>query len=248
MVKAAIYRKNIAHANYNCPDVQNRIQEACEALRSGAVPTVRAAADKYDLNYHTLWQRYNKGRQSVKEAHEKDKLLDRAQEEVMVEWMMFLSMVGRPICKATVRPKVYQLCGQVPGKTWIHRFLKRHPELKLGRPSGLDPKRAQAFNFKTVEDCFQRLKKVLADNNIPWENVYNMDEKGIQLGGGRRGSREKYFCPRSGRAHYKIRSAALELVTVIESCCADGSAFLPGFVFPGKSVDPENLEVDDNIW
>ncbi|KAJ4486602.1 hypothetical protein C8J55DRAFT_424560 [Lentinula edodes] len=32
------------------------------------------------------------------------------------------------------------------------------------------------------------LSNYLKDNNIPWENVYNMDEKGVQLGGGRKNS------------------------------------------------------------
>jgi len=87
----------------------------------------------------------------------------------------------------------------------------------------------------------------MKENKIPWENVYNMDEKGIQLGGGRKGNGRKYFYSREDRGSYKIRSADLELVTVIESCCADGTAFMPGFVFPGKSVDEANIDVDDNI-
>jgi hypothetical protein len=146
-----------------------------------------------------------------------------------------------------MRPKCIELCGRLPGRTWIWRFLKRHPEIKLRKPSGLDPKRAQAFNYPTVKDHFEKLTKVMKENNIPWENVYNMDEKGIQLGGGRKGDGRKYFYSREDRGSYKIRSADLELVTVIESCCADGTAFMPGFVFPGKSVDEANIEVDENI-
>lgn len=37
-------------------------------------------------------------------------------------------------------------------------------------------------------------------------------------------------------------SITFEVVTVIESCCADGTAFKPAFVFSGKSVDEENVE------
>ncbi|EDR03047.1 uncharacterized protein LACBIDRAFT_307607 [Laccaria bicolor S238N-H82] len=49
---------------------------------------------------------------------------------------------------------------------------------------GLDPKRAQAFNYTALNDHFVKLEKVIKDNDIPWENIYNMDKKGIQLGGG----------------------------------------------------------------
>ena len=35
----------------------------------------------------------------------------------------------------------------------------------------------------------------------------------------------------------------------IESCCANGTAFKPGFVFAGKSIDARgSINVDDNIW
>jgi hypothetical protein len=30
------------------------------------------------------------------------------------------------------------------------------------------------------------------ENKIPWRNIYNMD-KGIQMGGGRKGTHTKYF-------------------------------------------------------
>ncbi|KAF8150854.1 hypothetical protein B0H34DRAFT_665961, partial [Crassisporium funariophilum] len=113
---------------------------------------------------------------------------------------------------------------------------------------GLDPKCAAAFNYTTVNNYFEALKKVIDKHNIPWENIYNMDEKGLQLGGGRKGDGQKYFYSCEDWGNYKIRSAELELVTVIESCCADGTAFMPGFVFAGKSVDINNIEVHKDIW
>ncbi|KAJ3849329.1 hypothetical protein EV368DRAFT_47508 [Lentinula lateritia] len=45
--------------------------------------------------------------------------------------------------------------------------------------SGLDPKWAQAFNYTTVHHHFNLLSNYSKDNDIPWENVYNMDEKGV---------------------------------------------------------------------
>ncbi len=94
-----------------------------------------------------------------------------------------------------------------------------------------------------IIDYFEKLTKVLKDNNIPWENVYNMDEKGIQLGGGWKGDGCKYFYSCEEWGCYIIWSTNLKLVTVIESCCADGTAFKLGFVFSGKSIAIENIEV-----
>jgi len=73
------------------------------------------------------------------------------------------------------------------------RFLKWHHELVLGQPSGLDPKRAQAFNFVTCDHHFRLLSTFIAEHGVSWQNVYNMNEKAIQLGGGQKGNREKLF-------------------------------------------------------
>jgi hypothetical protein len=112
--------------------------------------------------------------------------------------------------------------------------------LKLTRGSGLDPKRAQAFNFTEVQKHFDLLKDTLKANNIPWRNVYNMDEKGIQMGGGRKGARTKYFFVKEDQMQYKMQSDDLQLVIVIDCVCADGTATIgPGFVFPGVTKHAE---------
>ncbi|KAF9033590.1 hypothetical protein BJ165DRAFT_1324339, partial [Panaeolus papilionaceus] len=104
-----------------------------------------------------------------------------------------------------------------------------------------------AFNRHTVGKHFDELTAFLKEHDIPWENIYNMDEKGIQLGGGRKGDGQKFFYSREERAAFALRSSNMELVTVIESCCADGTAPLPGFIFSGQSVNVENTEVNDDI-
>ena len=126
--------------------------------------------------------------------------------------------------------------------------MTRHPDLKLSRATGLDHKRATAFNFEAVQDFFHKFVKIKEEKDIPWENIYNMDEKGIQLGGGRKKGKKKWVFSRLDRARCKVNDGSLELVTVIESCCADGSSFAPGFVFAGKKVQVDGLDIDENIW
>ncbi|KAL7280360.1 hypothetical protein ACG7TL_005284 [Trametes sanguinea] len=131
-------------------------------------------------------------------------------------------------------------------RKWLGRFIRRHQELKLGKPSGLDPKRAQAFNEATMKQHFELLRQVMEEHNIPWEHVYNMDEKGIQRG--RRNVEQiKYVLHRSERPIYKLRSTNLELVTVIECVRADGESLKPAFIFPGKGFHKEWFEVDPDI-
>jgi uncharacterized protein (DUF111 family) len=40
--------------------------------------------------------------------------------------------------------------------------------------------------FPTIQDYFQKLKAIIEEKKIPWHDVYNMDKKGIQLGGRRK--------------------------------------------------------------
>ena len=121
----------------------------------------RMARRKYDIPEGTLRNRYNGCTQSATKAYTHQKLMGDSQEEVLVDWMIFIGVTGRPISRTTLRPKCVEICGRLPGKTWIWRFLKRHPEVNLKKGSGLDAKRAQAFNYLEVKTYFEKLMKVI---------------------------------------------------------------------------------------
>ena len=48
---------------------------------------------------------------------------------------------------------------------------------------GLNPQHVQGFNKPVVDHHFEELEKLIVTQGIPPENIYNEDEKGIQLGG-----------------------------------------------------------------
>ncbi|KAH9913220.1 hypothetical protein B0H21DRAFT_713963 [Amylocystis lapponica] len=93
-----------------------------------------------------------------------------------------------------VKARVFTLTGKTPGKNWHWKFEKRHLSLIRAKPTGLDPKRAQNFNKSNVMDFFGKLKE-LSDSfdGIPPQNLWNMDEKGIQMGGGRKRKGNKFY-------------------------------------------------------
>jgi hypothetical protein len=94
---------------------------------------------------------------------------------------------------------------------------------------------------------FDELSKIIEEKGIPMENIYNMDEKGCQRGGGKKSAQWKYFYFRKQQSKYRLRSANLELITIIEAICADGMALKPGFMFPGSSFCPEWFENHPDI-
>ncbi|KDQ05531.1 hypothetical protein BOTBODRAFT_168457, partial [Botryobasidium botryosum FD-172 SS1] len=164
-----------------------------------------------------------------------------------------------PLSRETVRAKAAKIRGDgtVPSNSWFKRYVRRNSDtLVFKKPSGLDPKRAKGFNRPTVEAHLAEFETMLREFEIPWENVYNMDEKGIQLGGGRKGSQRKFLFSREQRERYKIKSDDLELVTVIEAVCADGMAPIkPGFVLQGGDLGEwwavpgvGSVAITDNGW
>ena len=136
----------------------------------------------------------------------------------LVEWGQYLRLIGHAVNKKTIGPKVESILeGDKKGRpswSWIHYFIKRHPELKLAWGVGLDPIRAHAFNFEAVNHYFTLLRALIDKDEFLWENVYNMDEKGIQLGGGRKGDPTRYLFSKGDKAKYRLKSNDLQLVTV----------------------------------
>ena len=65
------------------------------------------------------------------------------------------------------------------GKNWARAFEKRYLELKARRYTALDWDRYNIYN--KVVHWFKVIGKVLYDQAILPENVYNMDETGVML-------------------------------------------------------------------
>ena len=234
-------------------ETEELLKEGCLHLihkkRNGIKINVKQTA--YDLNipYTTLRSRFLNIHKPAQEAHSSQQFLSPSQERLLCKWIEHLGATGRPLCKRTIQVRAQHLHSdnKQPSKNWIYAFLKRHPNIVLSSASGLDPKRAKAFNRPVVNRYFNDLNELVESQGIPIENIYNMDEKGCQRGGGKKSSRRKYLYSRKQRAKYKHRSANLELITIIEAICADGTELKPGFVFPGASFSPEWFDSHPDI-
>ena len=115
----------------------------------------------------------------VQEAHASQQFLIPSQERLLCKWIEHLGATGCPLCKWTiwVRAQHLHLDNKQPSKNWIYAFLKQHLNIVLSSASGLDPKRAKAFNRPVVNQYFDELNELVESQGIPIENIYNMDEK-----------------------------------------------------------------------
>jgi len=237
----------------NAGNTEKSLKEGCRLLtlekQKGGKINVKNTAVQLGIPYSTLYARFRNIHKPRREAHIEQQFLSPSLESVLVKWITHLGSTGRPLCKRTIRIRAQHLHpdNKRPSRNWIYLFLKRHPDIVLSTPCGFDPKRAKAFNRPVVSRYFDELTKLAESLGIPLQNIYNMDEKGCQRGGGKRSSRRKYFYSRRQRTKYKHRSANLQLITIIEAICADGTALKPGFVFPGSSFCPEWFEKHPDI-
>jgi hypothetical protein len=190
----------------------------------------------YQVPRGTLTDRFN-GKLTRKAAHEHEQLLTAAQEEVLVQWIKTMAKRGLPVTPMLVRDRVADIIGGPVGESWVDRFKERHKDdLKVKWTTGLEKCRAECLNPTLVNEFYDLLEQVVADYNIPSENIWNMDEKGIQLGVGKK---VKAFVDRDQKTLYSVEDGNRELVTVIEAVCADGEALPPSVIFQGVKRDVE---------
>lgn len=221
---------------------EERIQLALDAIiRNGYRPngrpwlSLREAAKVYSVSKSTLTARFH-GRKTRQEAHEQERNLTYAAESALVEWIQEMGRRGIPLHASAVAEHASNISGERIGEHWVQRFRSRHPELKAKWTTGLEKCRAQSLNHAAVTDFYKTTQEAIKKYNIPEENIYNMDEKGIQLGVG---ARVLALVDRDQKTVQQVEDGNRELVTVIECVCADGTAIHPLVVFKGVRRDLE---------
>jgi hypothetical protein len=103
-----------------------------------------------------------------------------------VKWIKIQGHCGVPMTYALVGQCAEAILSWHIGGSWPKQFCKCHLDLKMKKTTGLEKAQAKALNQFTVNEFFDMLIEVIKEYNILPRNLYNMDEKGIQLGIGAR--------------------------------------------------------------
>ena len=200
-----------------------RIQGALQELmaRKPKVTSVAAVACHYNVPYDALYSWHKYKHKSHSKAQVDQQLLTKAQEETLSMWIKYMGMRGQPISKQSLHIKVSEISRvlqekerktgkqQLPGKNWVYVLLDHYPGLSLKWLTGLDPLCAQNFNPTVVSQHFKLLGDFLRTYDIPWDNIYNMDKKGIQLGGGRRLTAPSIYIHKNKRHGWRYKAQTL---------------------------------------
>jgi len=137
-------------------------------------------ATQYEIPQSTLTDWWN-GTPTRKEGHAHKLLLTAAQEDVLVEWVKVMGRQGIPLNATSITDYVADIAGRDVGESWVRHFNACHPDLKVKWSATLEKWRATSLNPALVNEFYDLLEDTIKRYNIPPENIYNMDEKGIQL-------------------------------------------------------------------
>ena len=108
--------------------------------------------------------------------------------------------------------------------------------MKAKWTTGLEKCRAQSLNPAAISGFYDVLESLVEEYQITEENMYNMDEKGVQLG---IGGCVRALVDRDQKSVNQVDDGNRELITIIECVCADGTVIWPSAVFKGAC---RNLE------
>ncbi|KAG8841380.1 hypothetical protein FRB96_007838 [Tulasnella sp. 330] len=224
------------------PSSEERMEAAVEAVvssglkRNGkdSVLSHQAAAKEFQVDRSTLKRRCNGGKTRA-EAHGGQQLVSVGAELALKEFIKAVGPRGIRVTTALMAALVYDICGKTVGKNWSYRFRGRHRDLKARWTIPLEVKRRQALNRHNVGGFFDLLEAIQLMYAIPPENIYNMDEKGVQLGIG--DAHQRVLVDRDQKYVNMLTNGNKEMVTVLETLCADGTAtIVPYYIYQGVRI------------
>lgn len=122
---------------------------------------------------------------------------------------------------------------QGPTSSWFRRFKKRQ-KLSVRTPENKSVARYNAEDGEIRQDLFQKYVKIVDENNLSPQQIFNMDETGFQLVA--KGS--KVVAKKGSRCVY-VRVSGERSETISAASCgnAAGTVIIPPFfIFKGQSL------------
>ncbi|CEJ62228.1 hypothetical protein PMG11_10734 [Penicillium brasilianum] len=218
---------------------EGKILLALSDLQEGRIQSIRAAAKLYDIPRSTLQDRAD-GRLSRVDKPPNGRKLTQLEEDSLVEWIFSMDKRGAAPRKATIREMANILLaarGSHPSPTvgvkWPDNLISRRPNLRMRASIRYDYQRALNEDPKLLREWFLTVQRVIDENGIQPEDIYNFDETGFAMG---LISTQKVVTRAEmyGNGRRLLQPGNREWVTAIEAISADGYSLPPCVIFKAK--------------
>ena len=218
--------------------IEGRISLALQAYIHHQVPSLRAAANVYDVPFESLRKRHIGILPRVSTLANSRKL-NISEEQLLVQKILQLSNEGFPPQQAIVRDIANIMLrskqptnSQRVGINWVTKFVKRHPQLSSVYNRKFDYQRAECQDPELISLWFKLVGDTITKYGVTDEDIYNFDETGFQMGVIST-SKVITTSERKGRPR-TTQPGNRKWVTVIEAVNAKGWAIPPFVIFDGK--------------
>jgi len=232
---------------------EEKMQKAIEAVKDNTLGLNKAA--KFFCVPKATLQRHVHG--TNKRAREGMKSLGRSTdlpleiENDLVEHILLLESRFYGLTRTSLLSLAFQIAeinnistrfnteSRRAGKEWLRRFLLRHPELSLRIPEATSLARAAGFNRQRVSEFYKILDKLVDDERLTPDRVYNMDETGFTAVQ----KPQKVFA-KKGKHQVGAITSSERGKNVTFVCCvsASGSYVPPLVIYPRKRLKNELTE------
>jgi hypothetical protein len=229
---------------YTAHNLETRTVAAVELLREGYYSSAVKAAKAWRVPYKRLLSR-QKGKHPVSQNGGNFTLFSPEEEKAILAWCWRRVTQGHHIQMRTLRQyanSILKATDRLPtaSRYWARRFLRRYSSiLHRKKSSTIAVQRKAMADRANVEEWFRKWHDY-AEKGIDYEDVWNIDETGFQIGYLKNGM----FLWTFGEIDKPILTDAHETisVTIIESISAKGRVIpsfiiMPGVQLPSRWVD-----------
>jgi hypothetical protein len=213
------------------------IQKAIEEIESrepGDDFSYNKVAAKYGVERSTLARRHQGLSTTRNAAHQ---VLHPEHEAELVQYIRTLHERSVSPTRAMIQQFAAQLAGKPVSQSWVTRFIHRHPKHLISRHTkGLNKERAKADSGAKYNLYFQLLLDKMKEYDIQPLHIFNMDEKGFQLGqlGGSKRIFNKRLWEQKG-IRQVLEDGNSEWITVMACICSDRTPLSPTLIFQGAN-------------
>lgn len=219
--------------------------------------SIRAAASAYNIRKSTLYDRVKKkkkltllrGNDSGNESEEDNRnkfatrqVFSTNEEKELENYLKRSSKIFYGLTYEGTRKLAFQYAvrlgknyplswnkNEMAGKDWMHSFMRRHCTLSHRKPENTSMARASAFNQANVDLFFNNYSEVQSRYHFQPNNIYNIDETGIQTVV----QAPKVIAEKGSKGVGQSVSAERgSLVTMCGIISASGNTIPPVYIFP----------------